>query len=181
MNCCPAANNNVSSSHRHSPRKRRFYYSMSRPTISTSPISNSCSTRFAIRRLIKGSRSSRFSTTSTWLSFYCDRLLLMEKGRIVENRDTVRCRERRDCPTSICRRVSKRNPIPNCRNHKLRFFQIQRRKQCHSLYEKRILPVSSEYVSLQATGPLKTLSSAVHNAGRAGTGHSSTGMSMRNL
>ena len=97
-------------------------------------------------------------------SLYCDRLLLMEKGKIVKIGAPLDVVKEGMVQQVYAARV-KTQPHPEMPKPQITLLPDTKEETNAFTVRKEDFTISSEYVSLQATGPLKTLSSAVHNAG----------------
>ncbi|MHA6258949.1 adenosylcobinamide amidohydrolase [Sporosarcina sp. CAU 1771] len=97
-------------------------------------------------------------------SLYCDRLLLMEDGkisRIGEPQDVVKEMAIQD----VYKARVKTQPHPELPKPQITLLPDTNGERKSFIVSKEDFSISSKYVSLHAEGPLKTLSSAVHNAG----------------
>ena len=97
-------------------------------------------------------------------SLYCDRLLLMDDGQVSKigyPQDVIREEE---IETVYKVRV-KTEPHPELPKPQITLLPDIRDENSSPIVTKEDFFVSSEYVVLRAKSPLKTVSSAVHNAG----------------
>ena len=97
-------------------------------------------------------------------ALYCDRLLLMEKGKIVKIGAPLDVVKEGMVQQVYAARV-KTQPHPEMPKPQITLLPDTKEETNAFTVRKEDFTISSEYVSLQAAGPLKTLSSAVHNAG----------------
>ncbi len=97
-------------------------------------------------------------------SLYCDRLLLMDKGQIATigmPKDVVK----EDIIHTVYAARVKTQAHPELPKPQLTLLPNTKGETKLFTVKKDDFSVSSEYVSLRTEGPLKTMSSAVHNAG----------------
>nr|WP_255457351.1 adenosylcobinamide amidohydrolase [Sporosarcina sp. JAI121] len=97
-------------------------------------------------------------------SLYCDRLLLMNKGQIAKigaPQDVVK----EEAIQAVYGARVKSQPHPELAKPQITLLPDLKAEMKPFKVRKEDFSVSSHYVSLQTESPLKTLSSAVHNAG----------------
>ncbi|MER2088510.1 MAG: adenosylcobinamide amidohydrolase [Sporosarcina sp.] len=97
-------------------------------------------------------------------SLYCDRLLLMNKGQIAKigaPQDVVK----EEAIQAVYGARVKSQPHPELAKPQITLLPDLKAEMIPFKVGKEDFSVSSHYVSLQTESPLKTLSSAVHNAG----------------
>ncbi len=97
-------------------------------------------------------------------SLYCDRLLLMEEGRISRiglPQDVVK----EEAIQQVYKALVKTEPHPELPKPQIILLPDRIGENLPLLVTKEDFFVSSKYVVLHAKSPLKTVSSAVHNAG----------------
>lgn len=97
-------------------------------------------------------------------SLYCDRLLLMENGMVKVIGEPHVVLKQKQIESVYKARVS-RHPHPEQPKPQITLLPSLGERQVDELITKEHFTVSSEYVVLQTKTPLKTVSSAVINAG----------------
>lgn len=97
-------------------------------------------------------------------SLYCDRLLLMENGQIAKI-GTPQEVVKDGAIQQVYEARVKTQPHPELAKPQITLLPDINGERQPFVVTKDDFTVSSNYVALQAKGPLKTLSSAVHNAG----------------
>ena len=97
-------------------------------------------------------------------SLYCDRLLLLDEGRISKiglPQDVVK----EQAIERVYKARIKTQPHPEMAKPQITLLPDTRNEMQRDLVTREDFSVSSEFVALRTKSPLKTLSSAVHNAG----------------
>ena len=97
-------------------------------------------------------------------SLYCDRLLLLDEGQISEiglPQDVVK----EEAIETVYKARIKTQPHPEMPKPQITLLPDTKDEMQAAVVSKEDFSVSTEFVALHTTIPLKTLSSAVHNAG----------------
>lgn len=97
-------------------------------------------------------------------SLYCDRLLLLDQGHISKiglPQDVVK----EDAIESVYNARIKTQPHPELAKPQITLLPDTKDEMKIAVVSKEDFSVSNEFVALRTKNPLKTLSSAVHNAG----------------
>lgn len=97
-------------------------------------------------------------------SMYCDRLLLMDKGKVVKIGLPQEVIKEKAIETIYEARI-KTQPHPELPKPQITLLPEIEEDMSQLLITKEDFAISADYVVLRAKTPLKTLSSAVHNAG----------------